>query len=58
MTSPMQVGAQQMPGVLMELTATGKGAKPTVTKKPKPFDPQKMMGGASPAQSGKKKPRN
>lgn len=57
MTSPMQVGAQQMPGVLMELTATGKGAKPTVTKKPTPFDPQKMMG-ASPAQSGKKKPRN
>jgi hypothetical protein len=54
-TSAIQAGAQQMPGVTMELAATGKGAKPTITKAPKPFDPQKMMGGAAPDQGGKKK---
>jgi hypothetical protein len=53
-TSAIQAGAQQMPGVTMELAATGKGAKPTITKAPKPFDPQKMMGGAGPDQGGKK----
>jgi hypothetical protein len=53
-TSAIQAGAQQMPGVTMELAATGKGAKPTITKVPKPFDPQKMMGGAGPDQGGKK----
>jgi hypothetical protein len=53
-TSAMQAG---MPGMTMELAATGKGAKATITKTPKPFDPQKMMGGMAPppAQGGKKK---
>jgi len=54
-TSPMQAGAQPIPSMAMELTAMGKGAKPTITKAPKPFDPQKMMGGAAPAEGGKKK---
>ncbi len=55
-TPPMQAGPQQIPGMVMELAATGKGAKPIITKPPKPFDPQKMMGGAAPApQPGKKK---
>jgi hypothetical protein len=52
-TPPVQVNGQQMPGVTMELTATGKGAKPTITKPAKPFDPQKMMGGMAPAGAGK-----
>jgi hypothetical protein len=29
-----------------------------VTKAPKPFDPQKMMGGAAPAEGHKKKAKN
>jgi hypothetical protein len=41
--------------MVMELQATGKGAKPVITKRPKPFDPQKMMGGMAPAPGGKKK---
>jgi hypothetical protein len=54
-TSAIQAGAQQVPGIVMELAAVGKGAKPTITKPPTPFDPQKMMGGMAPAQGGKKK---
>jgi hypothetical protein len=54
-TPPMQSGGQQVPGMTMELAATGKGAKPTITKKPGPFDPQKMMGGMAPSKGGKKK---
>jgi len=54
-TPPMQAGQQQVPGMTMELTATGKGAKPLITKPPKPFDPQKMMGGAASAQGGNHK---
>ena len=53
-TPPMRAGAQQVPGMVMELRATGKGAKPVITKRPKPFDPQKMMGGMAPAPGGKK----
>ena len=53
-TPPMQAGGQQLPGMVMELQASGKGAKPVITKPPKPFDPQMMMGGA-PAGGGKKK---
>ena len=34
----------QIPAATMELSSTGKGAKPTITKKPKPFDPKKMGG--------------
>jgi len=34
----------QVPAATMELAATGTGAKPAVTKKPKPFDPKKMNG--------------
>ncbi|MGD0839132.1 MAG: hypothetical protein ABSB49_21055 [Polyangia bacterium] len=45
-TSWMRAGGQQLPGITMELTALGKGAKPTITKKPKPFDPQMLMGDA------------
>jgi hypothetical protein len=51
-------GLQVAPGVqgmVMELTAQGKGAKSIITKPPKPFDPQKMMGGAAPPQGGKRK---
>lgn len=54
-TSGLQAGAQQMPGVTMELAAIGKGAKATITKAPKPFDPQKMVGGAAPNQGSKTK---
>jgi hypothetical protein len=51
-TSAVQPG---MPGMTMELTATGKGAQATITKAPKPFDPQMMMGGGAPAGGAKKK---
>lgn len=54
-TPPIQSGGQQVPGMTMELEATGKGAKPTITKAPKPFDPQKMMGGMAPPKAEKKK---
>jgi hypothetical protein len=54
-TSEMQAGAQTIPPMAMELAAMGKGAKATITKAPKPFDPQMMMGGAAPAGSSKKK---
>ena len=54
-TSSLQAGAQAVPAMAMELTAMGKGAKAMVTKAPKPFDPQKMMGGAAPAEGHKKK---
>jgi hypothetical protein len=37
-------GAMQIPPATMELSATGKGAKPVITKKPKPFDETKMNG--------------
>jgi hypothetical protein len=47
-------GQPPIPPAAMELTATGTGAKPTITKPAKPFDPKGMMGGASPAKSGKK----
>jgi hypothetical protein len=36
--------AMQIPAATMELSATGKGAKPAITKKPKPFDAKKMSG--------------
>jgi hypothetical protein len=36
--------AMQIPAATMELSATGKGAKPAITKKPKPFDEKKMSG--------------
>jgi hypothetical protein len=55
MTSAMQAGGQPLPAMTMELGALGKGAKATITKAPKPFDPQKLMGGAAPAEGGKKK---
>lgn len=54
-TSAMQSGGQNIPPMTMELSAMGKGAKATITKAPKPFDPQMMMGGAAPAGAGKKK---
>jgi hypothetical protein len=48
---------QGTPGTaVMELQATGKGAKPTVTKPAKPFDPQQMMGGG-PAPRPSKPPK-
>jgi len=28
----------------MELSSTGKGAKPVITRKPRPFDEKKMAG--------------
>lgn len=36
--------AMQIPAATMELSATGTGAKPAITKKPKPFDAKKMSG--------------
>jgi hypothetical protein len=36
--------AMQVPVATMELMSTGKGAKPVITKRPKPFDPKKMGG--------------
>ena len=36
--------AMQVPVATMQLVSTGKGAKPVITKKPKPFDPKKMSG--------------
>ncbi len=36
--------AMRIPAATMELSATGKGAKPTITKKPRPFDAKKMNG--------------
>jgi hypothetical protein len=36
--------AMQAPVATMELVTTGTGAKPTITKKPKPFDEKKMGG--------------
>jgi len=36
--------AMQVPAATMELSATGKGAKAAITKKPKPFDAKKMNG--------------
>jgi hypothetical protein len=36
--------AMQVPAATMELSSTGKGAKPTITKKPQPFDEKKMGG--------------
>jgi hypothetical protein len=56
-TSSIQAGDQQLPGVTMELAASGKGAKPIITKAPTPFDPQRMMGGGASTKSGKKKAR-
>jgi hypothetical protein len=38
-----------VPLVTMELTATGSGAKPFVTKPAKPFEPERMAGSTSPA---------
>ena len=37
-------GAMQVPAATMELSSTGKGAKPVITKKPQPFDEKKMGG--------------
>jgi hypothetical protein len=53
----MQANGQPLPAMVMELNASGKGAKPVITKPPKPFDPQKMMGGMAPAHGPKKKAR-
>jgi len=36
--------AMRVPPAIMELASTGKGAKPTITKKPQRFDPKKMSG--------------
>jgi hypothetical protein len=36
--------AMKIPPATMELSATGKGAKPTITRKPKPYDEKKMGG--------------
>jgi hypothetical protein len=36
--------AMQVPVATMELISTGKGAKPVITKKPKPFNPKRMGG--------------
>jgi hypothetical protein len=36
--------AMQVPPAVMELAATGTGAKPVITKKPRPFDKDKMHG--------------
>ena len=36
--------AMQVPAATMELASTGTGAKPVLTKKPKPFDETKMGG--------------
>jgi hypothetical protein len=55
-TPEPKTGADSPPSIppaTMELTATGGGAKPTITKRAKPFDAAQMMGGAPPA--GKKK---
>ena len=46
---------QPIPPATMELTATGTGAKPTITKPAKPFDAKGMMGGAAPKGTSKKK---
>jgi hypothetical protein len=54
-TSAAKAGAQAIPAMTMELTALGKGAKAVITKAPKPFDPQKMMGGAAPTEGRKSK---
>ena len=40
--------AMQIPAATMELASTGKGGRPTITKKPKPFDPKKMNGLVAP----------
>jgi hypothetical protein len=44
-----------IPPATMELAATGTGAKPTITKPAKPFDPKGMMGSAPPAGTSKKR---
>jgi len=54
-TSGMKVGKQRVPPMTLELSATGKGAKPLITKPPQPFDPRKMMGGMPPAKGAKRK---
>jgi len=36
--------AMQVPSATMELSSTGKGAKPVITRKPRPFDEKKMAG--------------
>jgi hypothetical protein len=38
--------APAIPPASMELTGTGTGAKPTITKPAKPYDPKGMTGGA------------
>jgi hypothetical protein len=35
----------EIPAAVMQLVATGTGAKPTITKPAKPFNPAGMMGG-------------
>lgn len=44
----MGTGPGQPPGMVMELVAKGKGAKPVITKAPQPYDPQKAKGGIVP----------
>jgi hypothetical protein len=36
--------AMQVPTATMELSSTGKGAKPVITKRPRPFDEKQMAG--------------
>jgi hypothetical protein len=54
---PAAGGDKQMaiPPATMELTATGSGAKPTITKKAKPFDAGKVKGAGKPASRPGKK---
>ena len=47
--------APTVPPATMELAAMGKDAKPGITKPAKPFDPAKLMGGATPPPSDTKK---
>jgi hypothetical protein len=44
-----EASSSPLPPVTMELVATGRGAKPTITKPAKPFAPRQMMPGTSPA---------
>jgi hypothetical protein len=41
---PKAPAAMQVAAATMELSSTGKGAKPVITKKPQPFDEKKMAG--------------
>jgi hypothetical protein len=53
-SAPMETS---MEGGMMAIVGVGKGAKAVVTKAPKPFAPQKMMGGAAPPEGHTKRPK-